>query len=319
LRCGIAGLGLIGQAHAAALGTARGAELVLCADVDPAAARRCPPGVRLTADAAELAGAGLDAVVIATPEVAHREIAVACLEAGVAVLCEKPLASSLEDADAIVEAAARSGTFLAVAHTVRFDPRYRALRERVAHDELGPLLSLSARRAMAAPEGRIYAGRTTLALCLGVHDLDAIRWIAGEIVRVHAEAGPSLLHHGSADALAATLRLASGAVATLELSWALPERAGVEWDTTLVAIGAGSSAYLELRGGQGADLMPEMSYIGDVGGIPTGVLRAQDEHFIRAVRDPSGWPGGTPADARRAVELALALDRSAQTGSPLDV
>jgi predicted dehydrogenase len=172
---------------------------------------------------------------------------------------------------------------------------------------------------MTAPEGRIYAGRTSLALCLGVHDLDAIRWVAGEIVRVHAEAGPSVLHPDSADAMAATLRLSSGAVATLELGWGLPEQTGVVWETALVVTGSEDSAYLEIRGGDAGGLAPELSYTCDVAGVPTGVLRTQDEHFLRAVRDPAAWPGATPADARRAVELALALDRSAATGLPVDV
>jgi predicted dehydrogenase len=139
------------------------------------------------------------------------------------------------------------------------------------------------------------------------------------VIRVYGEAGPSLLHRASADSFAATLRLASGAVATLDLGWALPERTGVAWDTQLIVVGSEGSAYLELRGGDLGSLAPELTYIADVAGVPAGVVRVQDEHFLRAVRDRRSWPGTSPADARRALELALALDRSAAAGAPVDV
>jgi predicted dehydrogenase len=172
---------------------------------------------------------------------------------------------------------------------------------------------------MSAPEGRIYAGRTSLALCLGVHDLDVIRWVAGEVTRVYGEAGPSVLDPASADSFVATLRLATGAVASIDLGWALPERTGVTWDTHLVVVGSRASAYLEVRGGDLGGLSPELTYVADVAGVPAGVVRVQDEHFLRAVRDRRTWPGASPADARRALEVALALDRSAAQGEPLAV
>jgi predicted dehydrogenase len=319
LRCAVVGLGLIGRQHAAALAATRDAEVVLCVDIDPNAERHVPSGAAFSDDIAALAEVEPDAVVVATPEPAHRAAAEAAFAAGAAVLCEKPLASSLEDADGIIELAGRAGGFLAVAHTLRFDPRYRALRGRAASGELGDLVSLSARRAMSADEGRIYAGRTTLALCLGIHDIDVIRWVGGEIVRVYAEAGPRFIDAGSADSFAAVLKLRSGAVATLDLGWGLAAARGVNWDTALVVAGTISSGYVEMRGGDSGDLGPELTYATEVAGIPMGVLRLQDEHFVRSVRDPSLWPGAAPDDARRALELALALDESAAAGVAVDV
>jgi UDP-N-acetylglucosamine 3-dehydrogenase len=310
---------LIGRQHAAALSVARDAELALCVDTNPEAATHVPVGAAFSTDIASLEDADLDAVIVATPEAEHREPTEAALAVGASVLCEKPLASSLEDADAMIDAARGARAFLAVAHIVRFDPRYRSLRDRVVAGELGRLLSVSARRAMGASEGRIYAGRTSLPLCLGIHDLDAIRWLGGEVVRVHGEAGPRLLEPASADSFAATLKLESGAVATLDLGWGLSPQSGITWDTHLVAIGAEASGYVELRGGDAGDLVPESTYDADVAGIPMSIVRLQDEHFIRAVSDPERWPGADPPDARRALELALALDRSAATGVAIDV
>ena len=211
LRLGLVGLGLIGRLHASIIASVYGADLVLCVDRNPERESACPDGARFETEPAAVAEAGLDAVVVATPEHLHRAPVELALASGAAVLCEKPFASSLEDADAMIEAAETSGRPLFVAHTLRFDPRYRVVYEAVSRGELGAVRQLAARRGMTAAEGRIYAGRTDLALCLGVHDLDVMRWCAGEIDRVHAEPGPPN-SAGNPEFLVATLRFGSRAV-----------------------------------------------------------------------------------------------------------
>jgi predicted dehydrogenase len=310
---------VIGRCHVAALRAARDAELVLCVDQDPATAASCPADAAFSGDLEALADHGLDAVIVATPEQAHRDAVEAALAAGAAVLCEKPFAATLEDADAMAAAATRHDRPLFVAHTLRFDPRYVAIHADAARGAFGPLISLSARRCMDAEEGRIYAGRTDLALCLGVHDIDVMRWCAGEIAQVSAEAGPSILHEASHDALAVSMRFGCGAVGHLDLCWALPPEAGVAWDTSFVVVGVEGSRYLELRGGHGGDLMPELTYEFDVHGLAGGVVRLQDEHFLRAVRDPTAWPGASLDDARRAVEIALAIGAAVRAATPVEV
>lgn len=319
LRCAVVGLGFIGRIHVSALQAAANASLVLCVDADPTAERACPSGVGFGTSLGALADASVEAVIVATPERAHREAVEAALAVGAATLCEKPFASTLDDADAMIAAAERHGIPLFVGHTVRFDPAYRAAQAAAAGGLLGQLLSLSARRSMGADEGRIYAGRTDPALCLGVHDIDVMRWCAGEVTRVSAETGLALLDPDSPDVVVATLRFASGAVGVLEMCWALPAATGIEWESALVIVGSEGSRYLEQRGGSGGDLAPELSYAFEVGGLPGGVMRMQDEHFLLAVRDPERWPGGTLGDARRAVEIALAIGQAAATGSVVDL
>jgi predicted dehydrogenase len=320
IRCAVVGLGLFGRHHAAVLAASRDADLVLCVDVDQEAEDGCPSGVRFSTELDDLARLRPEAVVVATSDRAHRAAVEVALAAGAAVLCEKPLALSLVDADEMIEAARRHGRTLLPAHTMRFEPRYRAIHDAAVRGELGELIHLSARRATWAPEGRIYAGQTELELCLGVHDLDVMRWCAGEIDRVHAEAAPGRSSGGTADAIVATLRFHSGAIGVLELSWALPEEAGVAWDTQFHCVGTKRSAYAELRGadpsrmGRTADLIPDFTYVYEIEGVPGGVVRVQDEHFLREVSAPGGWPGATIDDARRAVEAALALAESAATG-----
>ena len=293
---------------------------MLCVDADPTTEPFCPSGAAFASEADALAGAGLDAVVVACSDGAHRVVVETALAAGAAVLCEKPLALTMEDADAMLAAADAVGRPLLAAHTLRFEPRYRRIREAVARGELGDVVQLAARRATWAPEGRIYGAQTRLELCLGVHDLDLMRWYAGEIDRVHAEAVPGRVSHSPTDAVSATIRFRSGAIGLLELSWALPEETGIAWDTYLHCIGTRRSVYTEVRGtddarlGLAGDAFPDLTYVFEIEGVPGGVVRVQDEHFLRAVREPQSWPGASASDARRAVEVALALIDSASSG-----
>jgi hypothetical protein len=111
-------------------------------------------------------------------------------------------------------------------------------------------------------------------------------------------------------------------VGVLELAWNLPEATGVAWETQLACVGTERSAYVELRGsgevGDG-DLMPELTYMYDVEGLAGGIVAEMDRFFIRELREPGSWPGGNLADARRAVEIALALTQSAASGRPIDL
>ena len=319
------GLGLFGRHHATVLATSRDAELVLCVDTDARTEAAAPAGVAFSTDLKALERAAPEAVVVAPSDAAHREAVEAALGVGAAVLCEKPLALTLEDVDAMIAMANERDRPLFPAHTLRFEPRYRAIHEAIADGRLGQLISLSARRATWAPEGRLYSQQTRLELCLGVHDLDVMRWCAGEIERIYAEIAPGSVSEGNADAIAATIRFDSGAVGTLELSWALPEESGVAWDTRFHCVGTRRSAYAELRGtdparlGTAGDLLPDLTYNFEIDGIPGGVVRVQDEHFLHAVRDPQSWPGATPTDARRAVAAALALCEAAKSGRAMEL
>ncbi|CAL9332652.1 1,5-anhydro-D-fructose reductase [Streptomyces sp. enrichment culture] len=153
-RWAIAGCGWVARDHflpgllAAAGGRAGGAlpRLVAVTDADPAAAARLAaraPGARTAADlAALLAVHRPDAVYVATPNHAHRPAATAAAAAGAAVLCEKPLAADLADAERLVDACHRAGVLAATAYDQRFHPAHRAVREVVASGALGTVTAV---------------------------------------------------------------------------------------------------------------------------------------------------------------------------------
>lgn len=123
LKLGVVGVGHVGQHHARILAGLPEVELVAVADIDGARAEAvaAETGSRATVDVGSLM-AGVDAVTVAVPTKAHHEVALPFLEQGVPVLVEKPIAASLAEADALIDAAASANTTLAVGHTERYNP-----------------------------------------------------------------------------------------------------------------------------------------------------------------------------------------------------
>ena len=136
---GIAGCGWVARDHALPGLLAAGAEVVALHDVSTAAMDQMPvEAVRSTDPDAFLATPGLDAVYVATPNAAHRELVEAAAAAGKAVLCEKPLAADVADAEAIVKAC--DGGLLGTAYDQRWHPAHRRLAELVP--ELGTVTAV---------------------------------------------------------------------------------------------------------------------------------------------------------------------------------
>src|SRR5712691_5554673 len=129
LRVAVIGVGHLGRHHARILADLPGVELVAVVDTNRPRAQEIAAAHRTRAlfDAREVLGQ-VDAVTIAVPTERHQHVALPFLEARVPALVEKPLARTLDEADAMIAAAARSGVALAVGHTERFNPAVDAAR-----------------------------------------------------------------------------------------------------------------------------------------------------------------------------------------------
>lgn len=128
-------------------------------------------------------------LIIATPPALHRVQSEAAFAAGCAVLCEKPLAATGADADAIVTSAARSGRLLAAGHYKRFMPAHRALKTLIDRQTFGPLLEATlvegGKFSWPAATDSFFLREQTpggVLLDLGVHTLDLLRWWLGDPV-----------------------------------------------------------------------------------------------------------------------------------------
>ena len=241
-------------------------------------------------------------------------------------MIEKPIASASSDADRIIAAARQAGVVLMVGHILRFDPRYVAAREAVARGDVGEIIHMYARRSGLLAEGRYLGGRTTLPFYVGVHDLDVMLWLAASDVRwvMAAGARKAMADLGVDDTVMALLKFESGAVASLELSWALPDASNLEWDCRLEVVGTKGVIHVDVQN-QGAVLYTEGGprffetvYMPSVAGAPFGALAHEIAHFVACVREGrQPWVSGE--DARRAVAVAEAMERSLAAGAPVEL
>ncbi len=138
MRWGIVGFGWVASDFMAPAIAAAGDRVVAICDSDRAArdaAERI--GARACGDLDALLGERLDAIYVATPNHLHRGAVEACLAAGVPVLCEKPIAASFDDAEAMAAAARRSGTLLGIAFDQRHHPAHVAIRQAIAAGAIG--------------------------------------------------------------------------------------------------------------------------------------------------------------------------------------
>jgi myo-inositol 2-dehydrogenase/D-chiro-inositol 1-dehydrogenase len=223
IRIGLIGSGGMGGRHA--LNLARqvaAAEVAVIMDRDRARAEAVATtcgGARVVDDArALIADPTVDAVVIASPDPTHAELALACLAAGKPALCEKPLATSLAEAEQVVRAEAALGRRLIQLGFMRvYDPAHRALKDAIERGAIGrPLL-------FRGLHSNLDAGlRTALDVIRNsaVHDFHSARWLLGaEVERVHAGHVPAVAERpDSCRLLLAHLSFANGALGCIEVS-----------------------------------------------------------------------------------------------------
>ena len=209
-RIAVIGVGHLGQHHARILAAMPDVDLVAVVDTKPGRAAEIAQqhGTSPLTDAAALVGR-VDAVTIATPTISHVEIALPLVEAGTAVLVEKPLAASLAEADRLVEAAAARGTVLATGHTERFNPAVAAALPLVSSPRF-----IEIHRLGTFPERSLDID---VIFDLMIHDLDVLLAMVGPDVASVEAVGVNVLTP-RVDIANARLRFASGCIANVTAS-----------------------------------------------------------------------------------------------------
>jgi predicted dehydrogenase len=223
LRVGLIGFGLWGPHYARILsGVMTSARLAACAE--PAAARlaafdRMYPGARAYADYKRMLRDGdVDAVIVATPTSTHREIVETCLNAGVHVLVEKPLAATVVDAEALAALEKESSRTLMVGHTFLFNPAVRAIKGYLDQGLLGELRYLYFTRTGLGPIRQDVNALWDLA----PHDFSMLRyWLGTDPIDLVAR-GQSYLKPGTEDVVFVTLNYPDRVLASVHVSWLDP-------------------------------------------------------------------------------------------------
>jgi predicted dehydrogenase len=210
LRLAVIGIGHLGRHHARIAAALDGVEFVAAVDLkeDRAAAAVAGTSARALTNAADLHGS-VDAVVVAVPTADHLAVARPFLERGVHVLVEKPMTSSLADADALIELAARGGATLAVGHTERFNPAVQA-----ALPVLKTPRFIEVHRLSGFPERSLDID---VVFDVMIHDLDLMLAVERtEVVSVDAIGVPVLTP--KVDIANVRLKFASGCIANVTAS-----------------------------------------------------------------------------------------------------
>jgi myo-inositol 2-dehydrogenase / D-chiro-inositol 1-dehydrogenase len=183
LDIGVVGTGMMGQDHIRRLATSvRDARVVAVSDVNLEQAKRVGESVaaRVYSDGHDLIGDdGVQAVLIASPGSTHEEFTLACIVAGKPVLCEKPLAPTIDACLRVLEAeAALPRRLVQVGFMRRYDTGFRAMKERLDDGQVGPALLLHCRhRNASVPPGFTSDMMITDSV---VHDIDVTRWLLGQ-------------------------------------------------------------------------------------------------------------------------------------------
>ncbi len=317
LRVGVIGTGGMGGRHARNLAhRVAGAELAALMDLDEERARALAEecgGAKVFASGPDLIrDDAVEAVLIASPDPTHADLAVACIEAGKPVLCEKPLGVDIEDAKRVVEAEVAGGRKLVQVGLMRtFDPQHTALKGAIDAGEIGrPLLFRGIHTHWRVPETRTAVN---VIVNSAVHDIHSARWLmeddVASVYTSHVVDQPERPESTRLVLLQLTFR--RGGLASIEVN--LDSNYGYE----VVVEVSGERGTLRtpsitspvLRKGGGATQVVEADWLERF----ETAYRIEAQAWVRAAR-AGGATGPTAWDGYAAMRVAEAAARSIDSG-----
>ena len=315
VKVGVIGIGNMGWHHARVLSLLRDAQLVGVADPDFDRGQLAKDqfGCQWFPDYQTLLGE-VEAVCIAVPTLLHHSVGLACLEAGVHVLIEKPIAASQDEATALIQAARNAGRLLQVGHIERFNPAFRELTKVVANEEV---VVLEGRRHSPHSD---RANDVSVVLDLMIHDIDLVLELAqASVVRLAAAGGRSA--EGPIDYVNATLGFDNGVVASLTASKMSHRKIRslsahcrsslVETDFLNHTLHIHRRAHEWYSADHGELLYRNDGFIEEVSTTSIEPLYAELEHFLQCVRGRE-TPAVDGLQASRALLLADLIEQAVE-------
>jgi predicted dehydrogenase len=334
LRVGLIGCGNIGlRGHLPAYAHILEAELTAVCDIVEERAQEAArlSGATPYTDYRELLERkDIEMVDVCLPTDLHAQAAIAAIEAGKHVLCEKPMAHTLEAAKAMIEAVRKNGIKLMVGHVRRFDHRYVSIKAQVDAGKVGELVFIrrAERQFLPFPPDAWHWDPQRgggVILDISVHVTDIFRWFFGkdalEVYAVARSVRETAQTAGSFDHALITCKFPGGKVGFAEVSWAYPK-----------GFGGALYAHLDIVGTEGKihysdeDTNPMLAYTPERGHelpryfrfMSTTEYAFEEEirHFVSCILEDRE-PVVSLEDAYAALEMALAAQRSAETGEPV--
>lgn len=327
----IIGAGLMGSSHAQTYHWYDRSNLVYICDQDMGRARELAEKYHCshTGSYAELAASEADAVVIATPDFAHFDAAMAMLEAGKQVLIEKPLTTDIAEARQLVAAARSRGLILMVNYPNRWNAQATLAKHAIVEGKIGQPVMIHSRLGdviSVATEMLSWAGQSGPQWFLFSHTIDLVRWLIGQNPHeVFAVGTKGVLSSQGIDTYDTIQALVKFPVATacFETSWILPNSWPSVTDSKLSISGTAGCLNVDFSN-QGVNLSDErFEYLGvtrllDLRGKLRGMIVESRCHFIDCVLDGMD-PISPGEDDLATVATICAIEVSLETGQPVTV
>lgn len=310
--------------YASALKSLENVDFVGIADDEPARARKMARtfGVKAFETYEDLLESDVDGIVVTSENANHRRHVAYAAQHEKHILCEKPLATTLEDAEAIVEVCRRSRVQLMTAFPCRFHPAFKRLQNAVQSGGLGRLLAIKGTNQGTYPGG--WFGDAGLSgggavIDHTVHLADLMRHLTGaEAATVYAETGNRILGMDVEDTGIVTVEFTNGTIASIDCSWSRPRKSYPTWGNLNMDV-TGSDGFARMvMFGQKIDFYSEKAgklvyeYWGDNVGL------ALVESFARCIAEDVPVPVDGN-DGLKATQIALAAYKSAKSGEVVNL
>ncbi|MFD0675816.1 MULTISPECIES: Gfo/Idh/MocA family protein [unclassified Paenibacillus] len=324
MKVAVLGCGIMGQTHARNYAVMPGVELAGVCDEQEEL------GAQLAADCGTtaytqfeemIAAVKPDVISICLPTYLHKPYVILAAQAGIHIICEKPIAPSLEEANELIRVCEQNHVRLFIAHVVRFFPNYTDMSRRIHQGGIGKVGVAHTKRVGGHPgKAKPWYGNKAksggVILDLLIHDIDYLRSVLGEVQSVFAMNRTSM----QMDYALVTLRFQSGAIANLEGYWGYPGpfTTAVEFAGNKGIIRFSSNEVSSVRLQKAPSELKESSPQVAVPSSPAfhDPYYYELMHFINCiVKDEA--PIVTTEDAYRAMEIAFAAMESAESGKPV--
>jgi predicted dehydrogenase len=339
VRVAVIGMGMIGKLHAETLCKMDELDFVAMSDVDEKHRKTAEAmGVPFYPDYREMIEKEkLDGVVAAVPNELHLPVGSDCAEKGLHLLVEKPIAGTLAEADALCAAAKKNGVHLLIGHHRRHNPYIIALREAVRGGAIGKLIGVNAIWSILKPADYFsgpFAWRTVKGagpiLINVIHEIDNLRYICGDITRLYAETSNGARKLAVSDSVGISLRMENDALATIFFTDSTPGNVGYEANTgeNLFFYHSQKTCY-HYFGTEGSISFPQLrkTYYPEPAKagwqyplLESGIkvdredpYERQLRHFGRVIQGKEA-PLCSGEDARKTLEVTLAIEKSGETG-----
>lgn len=325
LRSAVIGLGAMGRHHVRVLSELPGVDLVAVADVSHEMVETTVKayGVNGYSNIDDLfENERLDMVSIVVPTSLHHETSIKAMRAGVNVLCEKPIASTVELAAEMIQVSRDEGVRLMIGHIERFNPAILELKKRI--DQAGEIYQITSRRLGPFPDRIRDVG---VVVDLASHDIDAMNFLLGSDAEYVFAQTAQRVHASDEDMVLGTIRFANGVIGSLDVNWLTSTKVRelmvtgsrgtfvadyLTQDLQFFENGAVESSWTDLKDLQRIAVGKSVRYEFE----KVEPLRAEISSFIESIANDTEVPA--PAEgAANALSIALAMIESAKIASPV--